>query len=325
MLYLSSFVSNNNATILDGSQPSAIAKAVSVLRRDSLVAIPTETVYGLAARATSPMAIRKIFVVKGRPISHPLILHIAKTDDLQRWATDIPPLAQKLVDTFWPGPLTIVVKRSANVCDEITGGRDTVAIRCPDHKVTTELLARLDDAIVAPSANRFGKVSPTTANHVANDLGRDVEVILDGGDCKIGLESTIVDCTTHPPQILRAGAITVEAIERVCQLAIDAPTGESRASGMLEKHYAPNCIVELAFSRKDAEARLANLVIDGRIAEIFDFGSDLEKYAHELYSRLREADKRSVDVVVVVKPPMTGIGIAINERLKKASNSAVVD
>ena len=325
MLYLSFFVSTSNKTILDGSLPSAITKAASALRRDLLVAIPTETVYGLAARASSPVAIRKIFVVKGRPASHPLILHIAKPDDLRKWATDIPSIAQKLVDKFWPGPLTIVVKRSANVCDEITGGRDTVAIRCPDHRIAIELLERLDDAIVAPSANRFGRVSPTTANHVAHDLGQDVDLILDGGACKIGLESTIVDCTTNPPQMLRAGAITAEAIQQFCLTEIDAPSGESRASGMLEKHYAPNCIVELAFSRKDAEARLANLEIDRRIAEIIDFGSDLEKYAHEIYSRLREADKRSVDVVVVVKPPMTGIGIAINERLKKASNSAVVD
>jgi len=318
-------VSTSESNILNGADSLAIDTAVRALKSDLLVAIPTETVYGLAARASSPNAVKKIFTIKGRPTEHPLILHVAKTQDLTLWSSDLLSAAHALAEKYWPGPLTLVVRRNNKVCDEITGGRDTVAIRCPNHPITTELLIRLDDAIVAPSANRFGKVSPTSARHVAEDFGDEVIVILDGGECSIGVESTIVDCTTSPPQILRAGAITAEQIEIDCGITVASASGESRASGMLEKHYAPNCTVELASSRKDAELRLANLKSVGRIAEILDFGADLEMYAHDLYSRLRDADRRLVDVVIAVKPAMTGIGIAVNERLKKASNSASCD
>ncbi|MFM7649929.1 MAG: L-threonylcarbamoyladenylate synthase [Acidimicrobiaceae bacterium] len=318
-------MSTSESNIMNGADSLAIDTAVRALKSDLLVAIPTETVYGLAARASSPNAVKKVFTIKGRPTEHPLILHIAKTQDLTSWSSDLPSAAHALAEKYWPGPLTLVVRRNNKVSDEITGGRDTVAIRCPSHPITTELLIRLDDAIVAPSANRFGKVSPTSARHVAEDFGNEVIVILDGGECSIGVESTIVDCTTNPPQILRAGAITAEQIEIDCGIAVASASGESRASGMLEKHYAPNCTVELASTLKDAELRLANIKSDGRIAEILDFGADLEMYAHELYSRLRDADRRFVDVVIAVKPAMTGIGIAINERLKKASNSASGD
>jgi L-threonylcarbamoyladenylate synthase len=315
-------VSLKKKNILSGDDPMAIDEAVRTLKEDSLVAIPTETVYGLAARASSPNAIKKIFTIKGRPTEHPLILHIAKIQDLPLWSSELSNDAHVLAEKYWPGPLTLVVRRNNKVCDEITGGRDTVAIRCPSHPITTELLIRLGDAIVAPSANRFGKVSPTSALHVAEDFADEINVILDGGECSIGVESTIVDCTTNPPQILRAGAITAEKIQIECGITVASASGESRASGMLEKHYAPNCTVELVSDRKDAETRLSQLNRDGRSGEIIDFGADLEMYAHELYSRLRDADKRLVDVVIAVKPSMSGIGIAINERLKKASNAA---
>lgn len=310
---------------MNGSDSLAIDAASHALKKDLLVAIPTETVYGLAARASSPVAIKKIYKLKGRPTDHPLILHIAKTRDLSLWSSNLSNDARALAEKYWPGPLTLIVGRNDKVCDEITGGRDTVAIRCPSHPITTELLNRLGDAIVAPSANRFGKVSPTTARHVAEDFGVEIDVILDGGECSIGVESTIVDCTTNPPQLLRAGAITTEQIQNDCGISVAPASGESRASGMLEKHYAPNCRVELASNRKDAENRLGNLKRSGRNAEILDFGADLETYARELYSRFRDADKRLVDVVIAVTPPMTGIGIAVNERLKKASNSALSD
>jgi len=315
-------VSLKKKNILSGDDPMAIDEAVRTLKEDSLVAIPTETVYGLAARASSPNAVKKIFIIKGRPTEHPLILHIAKIQDLPLWSSELSNDAYVLAKKYWPGPLTLVVRRNNKVCDEITGGRDTVAIRCPSHPITTELLIRLGDAIVAPSANRFGKVSPTSALHVAEDFADEINVILDGGECSIGVESTIVDCTTNPPQILRAGAITAESIQIECGITVASASGESRASGMLEKHYAPNCTVELVSDRKDAETRLSQLNKDGRSGEIIDFGADLEMYAHELYSRLRDADKRLVDVVIAVKPSMSGIGIAINERLKKASNAA---
>ena len=314
-------MSRNKSNILNGADSSSIDIAVRALQRDLLVAIPTETVYGLAARASSPSAVRKIFVVKGRPIGHPLILHVANKQDLSLWSLELSNNARLLAEKYWPGPLTIIVKRNDKVCDEITGGRDTVAIRCPNHPVATELLIRLTDAIVAPSANHFGKVSPTSASHVAEDFGDEISVILDGGECSIGVESTIIDCTTEPPQILRAGAISADQIKRECNITIASATGDSRASGMLDKHYAPNCTVELVDDRKDADVRLNQLNGDGRSSEIIDFGDDLEMFAHELYARLRDADKRLIDVVITVKPPMSGIGIAINERLEKAANS----
>ncbi len=314
-------MSLNKSNILNGADSSSIDIAVRALQRDLLVAIPTETVYGLAARASSPSAVKKIFVVKGRPIGHPLILHVAKKQDLSLWSQELSNNARLLAEKYWPGPLTIIVKRNDKVCDEITGGRDTVAIRCPNHPVATELLIRLTDAIVAPSANHFGKVSPTSASHVAEDFGDEISVILDGGECSIGVESTIIDCTTEPPQILRAGAISADQIKRECNITIASATGDSRASGMLDKHYAPNCTVELVDDRKDADVRLNQLNGDGRSSEIIDFGDDLEMFAHELYARLRDADKRLIDVVITVKPPMIGIGIAINERLEKAANS----
>ena len=314
-------MSRNKSNILNGADSSSIDIAVRALQRDLLVAIPTETVYGLAARASSPSAVKKIFVVKGRPIGHPLILHVANKQDLSLWSQELSNNARLLAEKYWPGPLTIIVKRNDKVCDEITGGRDTVAIRCPNHPVATELLIRLTDAIVAPSANHFGKVSPTSARHVAEDFGDEISVILDGGECSIGVESTIIDCTTEPPQILRAGAISADQIKRECNITIASATGDSRASGMLDKHYAPNCTVELVDDRKDADVRLNQLNGDGRSSEIIDFGDDLEVFAHELYARLRDADKRLIDVVITVKPPMSGIGIAINERLEKAANS----
>ena len=314
-------MSRNKYNILNGADSSSIDIAVRALQRDLLVAIPTETVYGLAARASSPSAVKKIFVVKGRPIGHPLILHVANKQDLSLWSQELSNNARLLAEKYWPGPLTIIVKRNDKVCDEITGGRDTVAIRCPNHPVATELLIRLTDAIVAPSANHFGKVSPTSARHVAEDFGDEISVILDGGECSIGVESTIIDCTTEPPQILRAGAISADQIKRECNITIASATGDSRASGMLDKHYAPNCTVELVDDRKDADVRLNQLNGDGRSSEIIDFGDDLQMFAHELYARLRDADKRLIDVVITVKPPMSGIGIAINERLEKAANS----
>ena len=314
-------MSRNKSNILNGADSSSIDIAVRALQRDLLVAIPTETVYGLAARASSPSAVKKIFVVKGRPIGHPLILHVANRQALSLWSQELSNNARLLAEKYWPGPLTIIVKRNDKVCDEITGGRDTVAIRCPNHPVATELLIRLTDAIVAPSANHFGKVSPTSARHVAEDFGDEISVILDGGECSIGVESTIIDCTTEPPQILRAGAISADQIKRECNITIASATGDSRASGMLDKHYAPNCTVELVDDRKDADVRLNQLNGDGRSSEIIDFGDDLQMFAHELYARLRDADKRLIDVVITVKPPMSGIGIAINERLEKAANS----
>jgi len=307
--------------VLDPATTNAIEQCVVALKRSQLVAIPTETVYGLAALATDKVAIRRIYAVKSRPSSHPLILHIANPADLDYWATNVSRDARDLVDAFWPGPLTIVVNRTDSVCDEITGARDTVAIRCPSHKLTRELLLQLGSAIVAPSANKFGKVSPTRAQHVVDDLGDEIDLILDGGECDVGLESTVIDCTTNPPQLLRAGAVSIEQIKDACNIAVSDASGESRAPGMLDKHYAPNCRVVLVADADEADRRRHELLTQGIRARVLDYSADLEKYAHRLYDSLRKADDDKIDVVIAVLAPSSGLGAAINDRLYKAANS----
>ena len=311
----------SKARILDGNNESEIDECVKALRAGSVIGIPTETVYGLAAIATNSSAINLVFTTKERPTSHPLILHIADVSMLDDWATNISSEARALCKKFWPGPLTLILHKSDKVLTEVTGGRDTVAIRCPNHSVTTKLLKKLNDAVVAPSANKFGKVSPTTAKHVVNDLGSDISIVLDGGDCSIGLESTIIDCTTTPPQLLRTGAITAEHILRECNITVVAASGESRAPGMLEKHYAPVCRVVLVSSSQEGLIEAQRYVADGFKVRLLDLTEDLDKFARLLYSSLRTADKDGINVAIVVRAPMKGIGFAINERLEKAANS----
>ena len=311
----------SKARILDGNSESEIDECVEMLRAGSVIGIPTETVYGLAAIATNSSAINLVFTTKERPTSHPLILHIADVSMLDDWATNISSEARALCKKFWPGPLTLILHKSDKVLTEVTGGRDTVAIRCPNHSVTTKLLKKLNDAVVAPSANKFGKVSPTTAKHVVNDLGSDISIVLDGGDCSIGLESTIIDCTTTPPQLLRTGAITAEQILRECNITVVEASGESRAPGMLEKHYAPVCRVVLVSSSQEGLIEAQRYVADGFKVRLLDLNEDLDKFARLLYSSLRTADKDGINVAIVVRAPMKGIGFAINERLEKAANS----
>ena len=311
----------SKARILDGNNESEIDECVKALRAGSVIGIPTETVYGLAAIATNSSAINLVFTTKERPTSHPLILHIADVSMLDDWATNISSEARALCKKFWPGPLTLILHKSDKVLTEVTGGRDTVAIRCPNHSVTTKLLKKLNDAVVAPSANKFGKVSPTTAKHVVNDLGSDISIVLDGGDCSIGLESTIIDCTTTPPQLLRTGAITAEQILRECNITVVSASGESRAPGMLEKHYAPVCRVVLVSSSQEGLIEAQRYVADGFKVRLLDLTEDLDMFARLLYSSLRTADKDGITVAIVVRAPMKGIGFAINERLEKAANS----
>ena len=311
----------SKARILDGNNESEIDECAKALRAGSVIGIPTETVYGLAAIATNSSAINLVFTIKERPTSHPLILHIADVSMLDDWATNISSEARALCKKFWPGPLTLILHKSDKVLTEVTGGRDTVAIRCPNHSVTTKLLKKLNDAVVAPSANKFGKVSPTTAKHVVNDLGSDISIVLDGGDCSIGLESTIIDCTTTPPQLLRTGAITAEQILRECNITVVSASGESRAPGMLEKHYAPVCRVVLVSSSQEGLIEAQRYVADGFKVRLLDLTEDLDKFARLLYSSLRTADKDGINVAIVVRAPMKGIGFAINERLEKAANS----
>ena len=311
----------SKARILNGNNESELDECAKALRAGSVIGIPTETVYGLAAIATNSSAINLVFAIKERPTSHPLILHIADVSMLDDWATNISSEARALCKKFWPGPLTLILHKSDKVLTEVTGDRDTVAIRCPNHSVTTKLLKKLNDAVVAPSANKFGKVSPTTAQHVVNDLGSDISIVLDGDDCSIGLESTIIDCTTTPPQLLRTGAITAKQILQECNITVVEASGESRAPGMLEKHYAPVCRVVLVSSSQEGLIEAQRYVADGFKVRLLDLTEDLDKFARLLYLSLRTADKDGMNVAIVVRAPMKGIGFAINERLEKAANS----
>lgn len=311
---------SSSEVILDGFSNSAITRAVAVLRRGGLVGMPTETVYGLAGDVENENALRRIFSVKRRPATHPLIVHIDDFSRLDEWCRDVPPMARELGRLLWPGPLTMLLYRSKRVSLVATGGRDTVALRVPAHEVALKLLGQFDGALAAPSANRFGKVSPTTAQHVLADLGSDVDLILDGGKCEIGVESTIVDMTRPIPQVLRPGGISIERIESILKIAIDAPGGSSRASGMLESHYSPNCAIEIVESRQEAEARAQKFRDSSLQVRILDYSHNLDAYAQNLYEFLRSADRAGCDVVVAVLPDAVGMGLAIRDRLSKAAS-----
>lgn len=296
-----------------------VDRAVAALRAGGLVAVPTETVYGLAADATDPAAVARIFEVKGRPVDHPLIVHLADPDDLARWAPAAPEVARRLAATVWPGPVTLIVPRSTDLPASVAGGRDTVGIRVPAHESTRSLIRRLGAPIAAPSANLFGRVSPTSAAHVLDDLGAVLDpardLILDGGPCEIGVESTIVDCTVDPPQLLRAGAVSADDVATVIGGAVAAASGPSRASGMLPSHYAPSCRVRLVDHADDAAALAAGT--PG--ARILDLTDDVARYARDLYTELRRADAEGVRTLIAVLPAADGLGHAVIDRLTKAA------
>lgn len=312
-----------------------LAAATAVLRAGGLVAFPTETVYGLGADAANADAVRRIFEVKGRPSEHPLIVHLGSADLLDAWATDVPTAARLLADVFWPGPLTMVLKRSARVPDLVTGGRDTVGLRVPDHPVARALLERFGGGIAAPSANRFGHVSPTTAAHVRADLGTDVDFILDGGACAIGVESTIVDLSTDHLEVLRTGGVSLERLAEVLGARPDVwrGAGPSRAPGMHASHYAPSAqvvvvdadeLADRATSLLDANQLvgvLAPVAMDGLpdgVVELEPAG-DADEYARLLYARLRQADRLGIEVLLVVAPAERGMGVAVADRLRRAA------
>jgi L-threonylcarbamoyladenylate synthase len=312
-----------------------ILRAVDVLRRGGLVAFPTETVYGLGADASNADAVHHLFVVKGRPADHPVIVHLADVVQLDEWAASVPASARALAGAFWPGPLTVIVPRSVRVSDAVTGGRHTVGLRVPSQPLAHALLAAFGGAIAAPSANRFGRVSPTTAADVRADLGDDVDVVLDGGPCRVGVESTIVDCTRDEPVIARLGGVTQDAIEEVLGQPIAVlDRGDVAAPGTLEHHYAPNARVHVV-GEGDVRLRAISLLTTGaRVALlamhppdglpkgliVLDPPRDTAEYAHVLYARLRESDAREVDHVLVVPPPAEGIGAAVADRLARAAS-----
>jgi len=300
-----------------------VGVALGCLQRGGLVAIPTETVYGLAADAEDEEAVARIFEVKGRPVGHPLIVHLADAGELAGWAADVPPAAELFAAACWPGPLTLLLRRGRRVLDAVTGGRANVGLRVPAHQATTELLRRSGCGLAAPSANRFGRVSPTTAADVFADLGPLLDpardAILDGGASPVGVESTIVDCTTNPPQLLRPGGIPADDLERLLDAELAPASGPSRAAGMLTAHYAPAATVLLVDDRAAAARAVVAVERDGGRALVIDHGNDLVTYARMLYRQLRDADVEEATHVVAVLPPARGLGHAIRDRLTKAS------
>ena len=311
--------------------------AATVLMSGGLVAFPTETVYGLGADACNEMAVARIYSVKGRPADHPLIVHVASMDALGEWAADVPEYAILLARDFWPGPMTLVVKRSGLAGDFVTGSQDTVGVRVPNHPVALGLLEAFAKAggkgIAAPSANRFGNVSPTTAQAVADELGdylAEGDQILDGGACDVGVESTIIDCTGDVPKILRPGAITAQMISESTGLevagAMDASSVEKnaiRVSGSLEAHYAPVATVVLDQSPVAGQGfiAMADVVsVEGVVRLAAPKTRD--EFAQVLYSALRDADQQGLDTVVVAQPQGDGIAIAIRDRLKRAAHGS---
>jgi L-threonylcarbamoyladenylate synthase len=297
------------------------------------VGLPTETVYGLAADAENELAVRRIFAVKGRPSTHPLIVHLGNADAVRGWVARLPPEAEALAAAFWPGPLTLVLPRSTRASDTVTGGQGTVAVRVPAHPVAQSVLAAFGGGLAAPSANRFGRVSPTRAEHVVADLGRDVDVVLDGGPSQVGVESSIVDLSGPAPALLRPGGVTREALEKVLGRPLPSRgKGAVRAPGMLPSHYAPRAGLVLA-SRGEAAGVASGLLSAGRrVAVCAPEGvstppgavhllvpEDVPALARSLYQLLRSVDAAGVDVAVVVVPEEAGLGLAVLDRLRRAA------
>jgi len=323
-----------------------MADAAANLLAGGLVAFPTETVYGLGADACNGEAVARIYAVKGRPADHPLIVHVASMDGLGDWAADVPGYAISLARDFWPGPMTLVVKRSSLAADFVTGGQDTVGVRVPDHPVALGLLEAFAKAggkgVAAPSANRFGNVSPTTAQAVSDELGdylANGDLILDGGACDVGVESTIIDCTGDAPKILRPGAITAQMIAESTGLSVggkfvytddDLPgisvngkavdSNAIRVSGSLEAHYAPAATVVLDQSPVSGQGFIAMAdVVAGEGVVRLAAPKTHEEFARVLYSALRAADEQGLATVVVAQPAGDGIAVAIRDRLKRAA------
>ena len=316
---MSQFLSNCTA--------NAMFDAAAHLKAGDLVAFPTETVYGLGADASNKQAVSRIYSVKGRPNDHPLIVHIASMERMGDWASDVPEYAIALARSFWPGPMTLILKRSELAGDFITGGQDSVGVRVPDHLVALALLEAFERSggkgVAAPSANRFGHVSPTTAAAVIEELedflSKD-DLVLDGGACDVGVESTIIDCTGAAPSVLRPGAISITMIEECTGLKTTRSDKEIRVSGSLENHYAPVAKVLLCEVPVAGQGFIALEAIETPEGVIrLASPSDDEDFARTLYSALRDADTRGLSEVVVVQPLGIGIAVAIRDRLARAA------
>ena len=329
--------------ILAGDLPASIAAAAHALRSGALLGLPTETVYGLAADASSDSAVAQIFAAKGRPSDHPLIVHVADASGIAHFASAVPAFAQALVDAFWPGPLTLILPRRADVATAATGGQDSVGLRCPAHPVALAVLRACAVqgvwGVAAPSANRFGRVSPTTAAHVQSEFGADL-LVLDGGACRVGIESTIVDCTRGVPVLLRPGAITRAQIEAACGLRLlsnkELEAHTPRASGTLLAHYAPSAPVRLldaaalqaALHRRSADAPAlavyarTPLYSNAPHAVLHAMPSDASATAAELFAMLRHFDDQGACEIWIETPPDTADWEGVRDRLQRAAAAA---
>ncbi len=325
------------ATIL-AMNDNTIDLAVASLRAGECIGMPTETVYGLAADASNERAVARIFALKGRPTHHPLIVHLASASDARAWAGEWSDAATQLAAAFWPGPMTLIVKRAAQVLDAVTGGQDTVGLRVPSHPVAQQLLARFGGGLAAPSANKFGHVSPTSARHVAAEFAENDLLIVDGGECEIGVESTIIDVSGKAPRVLRPGRVRLHEIERVLarSLARATPTLDApRVSGSLDSHYAPrkktlmlasDALEIFLDAARDAGKQVGLIHHSQRFANqrakerVTLEGTDAAHFEHDIYAKLRALDDSSVDLIVIEQPPQTPDWDAVNDRLKRATH-----
>jgi L-threonylcarbamoyladenylate synthase len=318
--------------IISNCTASIIKDAALALKEGHLVAFPTETVYGLGADATNEKAVARIYEVKGRPTDHPLIVHISSIELMDKWASEIPEYAIKLARAFWPGPMTLILPRTQLAKDFITGGQNNVGIRVPAHTLAMALLKEFEalggEGIAAPSANRFGAVSPTSAGAVGVELNNYLtsnDQILDGGNCEVGIESTIIDCTNEVPIILRPGAVTTEMIYKMIELLPKSKTRsikvKTKAPGIFESHYAPNAKVILNGNPTEGDGFIAldSIPTPSGVVRLAS-PKNIEEYAHILYAAFRKADLNKLDKIFVNAPTSEGLGIAILDRLRKASN-----
>jgi L-threonylcarbamoyladenylate synthase len=319
--------------------PAAIRQAASILESGGLVAFPTETVYGLGADAENPQAVAAIYTAKGRPANHPVIVHLAPEADIGYWAIAIPPYARQLIDAFWPGPLTLILKRAGHIPSAVSGGQDTIGLRCPSHPVAVALLRAFKDGrggVAAPSANKFGHVSPTTAQHVRDEFGPEVACVLDGGPSQVGIESTIIDLSRNRIALLRPGQIGADQIAAVLGVWPQAPDATSpRVSGALASHYAPRTPLALV-DLHQLPSTLRKLVAAGRRVALIQRSPETlpgaichrvlpfhpEGYAHDLYAALRTMDLACADIILVEMPPDTDRWQGINDRLRRAAGDS---
>ena len=308
-----------------------IRKAAEILRAGGLVAFPTETVYGLGADASSEKAVSRLYAVKRRPADHPVIIHFENSKSAFAWARGVPEAAKKLAERYWPGPLTLILKRSARAKDFVTGGQDSVGLRVPSHPVARELLSLFGSGVAAPSANRFGLVSPTTAAHVREDLGKDVDFVLEGGPSEVGIESTILDLSGDAPVLLRPGRISKEELESTLGPVQQRTATSPRHSGGLERHYAPRTPAKLvpthALDREIAQGKAKVAVLafsrpDERVDYWLRMPRDPQAYAQRLYAALRELDTTGCERILVEAPPDSPEWTAVRDRLERACGQA---